>query len=180
MSYIAPSHPLEDKVYELKEQWDGTNGIGIRRKLNALIKESPDLIEAYNFRYDILGHEDHIVAQDKEAKRAYKALVTHYFSDGIPETMEWGHFENRPLLRSLNNYAVCCWVPREKEEAIKTFKLLLKLNPSYNQGARFCLLGIMEGMSQHHFFHKMDQSKLLPWFQENCHKYPELVGFGEL
>jgi len=175
MPYTSPSHPLEDKVYELKEQWDGTNGIGIRRKLNALVKEAPGLIEAYNCRYDILGHEDHIVAQDKEAKRAYNAVVTHYFSDGFPDQMEWGFLENRPILKALYNFAVSCWVPREKEETIKTFKLLLRLNPSDNQGARFCLLGILEGMSQHHFFHKMDQSMMLPWFQENCGKYADLV-----
>lgn len=174
MSYIAPIHPLEEKVYELKEQWYETNGIGIRRYLNALIKEAPDLIEAYNFRHDILQHEDHIVAQDKEAKKAYQAIVTHHFPDGFPERMEWFAMENRPILKALYNFAICCWVPREKDKAIETFKLLLRLNPSDNQGSRFCLLALLEGMSQHHYFHKIDQSMMLPWFQANCHNYPDL------
>ena len=175
MTYIAPIHPIEEKVTALKELWDGTNGISLRRKLNALIKEAPDLIEAYNVRHDILQHEDNICAQDREAKRAYAAVIEYYFpNEQFPDKMEWFTIENRPILKAIYNYAVSCWVPREMEKSVELFQLLLKLNPSDNQGARFCLLGILEGMSQHHFFHKMDQSEMLDWFQKESGKYPLL------
>ena len=178
MRYIAPSHTQEEKIYELKEQWDGTNGIGIRRKLNALIKEAPDLIEAYNFRHDILQLEDHLVAMDKEAKRAYQAVITNYFSDEqFPESMEWGFLENRPILRALYNYAVSCWHPQDKDKAVELFEKLLKMNPNDNQGVRFCLLALYEGMWKKQFFDDMDESERLVWFQGNHDKYPKLKGY---
>jgi len=162
---------METKVDELKDTWDGTNGIGLRTTLNKLIKEFPDLIEAYNFRHQILHMEDNLVAMDREAKRAYQAVVDHFFPDDLPEKMEWIYLENRPILKALYNYAICCWVPREVEKTKEIFEKMLRMNPNDNQGCRFCLLGIYECMTPHHFFHEIDQTEMLGWFQERCVEY---------
>jgi tetratricopeptide (TPR) repeat protein len=64
-----------------------------------------------------------------------------------PEEMRWGIIENRQFLRAICYKADLHWQENEKEEAIKLFKLLLKLNPNDNQGIRYLLAGLYAGLS---------------------------------
>lgn len=59
-----------------------------------------------------------------------------------PEKMLWGIMENRRFLRAICYKADLHWEDDEKEEAIKLYKLLLKLNPNDNQGVRYSLAGL--------------------------------------
>jgi hypothetical protein len=65
--YLAQNHSQAMAVLNLRDEWNGDNGNWIRRKANTLIREYPDLIAAYNLRYDVLGYETSIVAQAKES-----------------------------------------------------------------------------------------------------------------
>ena len=51
--------------------------------------------------------------------------------------LSWGHVDNRPFLRCLHGYGLCCWRLGRFDEAERVFDRLLWLNPSDNQGARF-------------------------------------------
>lgn len=56
-----------------------------------------------------------------------------------------GHVNNRPYLRCLHGLGLCLWRMEKTDDARKVFEKLLWLNPSDNQGARFCLLAIDGG-----------------------------------
>jgi len=53
--------------------------------------------------------------------------------------LPWGFVDNRPFLRCLHGYGLCCWRLGRFEEAERTFERMLWLNPSDNQGARFLI-----------------------------------------
>jgi len=56
--------------------------------------------------------------------------------DGL---LPWGFIDNRPFLRSLYGFGLCCWRLGRFEEAERVFVRMLWLNPSDNQGARFLI-----------------------------------------
>jgi len=88
---------------------------------------------------------------DDEKMRAWhRALVQHVVvpCDGfvigelsLPEAFDgllpWGHLDNRPYLRCLHGFGLCCWRLGRFEEAERVFERMLWLNPSDNQGVRF-------------------------------------------
>ena len=50
--------------------------------------------------------------------------------------LPWGHLDNRPFLRCMHGYGLCCWRVGRFEEAERVFDRMLWLNPSDNQGVR--------------------------------------------
>jgi hypothetical protein len=50
--------------------------------------------------------------------------------------LPWGHLDNRPFLRCMHGYGLCCWRLGRFEEAERVFDRMLWLNPSDNQGVR--------------------------------------------
>ncbi len=62
-----------------------------------------------------------------------------------PKKMLWGELGNRAYLRAIQYRADLHWEENEKKEAEKFYKLLLKLNPSDNQGVRYMLAGLRAG-----------------------------------
>lgn len=61
--------------------------------------------------------------------------------DGV---LPWGHVDNRPFLRCLHAYGLCCWRLGRFEEAEQTFERMLWLNPADNQGVRFLIAQVRE------------------------------------
>jgi hypothetical protein len=53
--------------------------------------------------------------------------------------LPWGWLDNRPFLRCMHGYGLCLWRLKKFDEAAKIFDRMLWLNPSDNQGARFCI-----------------------------------------
>lgn len=53
--------------------------------------------------------------------------------------LPWGWIDNRPFLRCLYSWALCLWRLERYTEAEETFKRILWLNPTDNQGARFVI-----------------------------------------
>jgi hypothetical protein len=62
--------------------------------------------------------------------------------DGL---LVWGRIYNRPFLRCLHGYGLCLWRLGKYAEAQRAFERLLSLNPSDNQGARFCWDEVRKG-----------------------------------
>ena len=57
-------------------------------------------------------------------------------SQGFEGLLRWGHVDNRPFLRCMHGYGLCCWRLGRFEEAERVFDRMLWLNPSDNQGVR--------------------------------------------
>ena len=66
------------------------------------------------------------------------------FPDGFDGVLPWGCIFNRPFLRCLHGYALCCWRLGRTDEAARVLERILAFNPNDNQGARFCLQDIRE------------------------------------
>jgi len=74
-----------------------------------------------------------------EAIRHYEAGVRIgelSLSQGFEGLLRWGHVDNRPFLRCMHGYGLCCWRLGRFEEAERVFDRMLWLNPSDNQGVR--------------------------------------------
>jgi tetratricopeptide (TPR) repeat protein len=59
----------------------------------------------------------------------------------------WGDVDSRPFMRALHGQGLCLWRLGRVEEARQVFAWMLKLNPNDNQGARFLLADLEEGLS---------------------------------
>mgnify|MGYP001599458901 CR=1 FL=1 len=64
-----------------------------------------------------------------------------------PERIEWGIIEHRPALRLVCYKAILEHHAGRLQEAERLYRLLLKLNPWDNQGARYLLAGMFAGKS---------------------------------
>jgi hypothetical protein len=120
------------------------------------ITESNDLMEAGDARtgYKILmelceadircldahAHLGNFVFdRPAEAIRHYEAGVRigeQSLSQRFEGLLPWGHIDNRPFLRCMHGYGLCCWRLGRFEEAERVFDRMLWLNPSDNQGVR--------------------------------------------
>ena len=79
------------------------------------------------------------------------ALRNKSFRGKWPGKLEWGIWENRPILQAIQGLALIHWREYEIEEAKKLFVFLLKLNPNDNQGIRYCLSAIYKGLTWEDF-----------------------------
>ena len=79
------------------------------------------------------------------------ALGNRSFEGKWPNKLEWGIWENRPILQAIQGLALIHWREYEIEEAKKLFILLLKLNQNDNQGIRYCLSAIYKGLTWEDF-----------------------------
>jgi len=59
----------------------------------------------------------------------------------------WGDVDSRPFMRALHGRALCLWRLGRPDEARRIFARMLELNPNDNQGARFLLHDLDEGLS---------------------------------
>lgn len=67
--------------------------------------------------------------------------------EGFDGLLVWGRIYNRPFLRCLHGFGLCLWRLGKAEEARRAFERILSLNPSDNQGVRFCWEDVRNGMS---------------------------------
>jgi tetratricopeptide (TPR) repeat protein len=59
----------------------------------------------------------------------------------------WGDLRSRPFMRALHGRGLCLWRLGRLDQARQVFAWMLELNPNDNQGARFLLHDIEEGLS---------------------------------
>lgn len=64
--------------------------------------------------------------------------------DGV---LPWGLLYNRPFLRALHGHGMCLWRQGDGEGARRVFERMMRLNLNDNQGARFWLQEMAQGMS---------------------------------
>ena len=132
-----PDDPDSDPITESNELRDAGDRRNARRVLMRLCEADLRCLDAHAH----LGHSvfDHTPG---EAIRHYEVgvrigeLSLGKNFDGV---LSWGHIDNRPFLRCLHGYGLCCWRLGRFDEAERTFDRMLWLNPSDNQGARFLI-----------------------------------------
>lgn len=61
--------------------------------------------------------------------------------------MQWGILENRAYMRSICDKATTSQIAGDTKTAEKLYRMLLKMNPNDNQGVRYLIAGMFEGIS---------------------------------
>ncbi len=87
---------------------------------------------------------------DRKKEKEYANLAferTRKIFPEWPEEMPWGILENRQYLRAICDQACIYHLEGNFQEAEKLYRLLLKLNPSDNQGVRYLIAGMFAGLS---------------------------------
>jgi len=85
---------------------------------------------------------------DSQRENIVKAFqLTMYKLPFMGKEVSWGVIDNRQYLRALENMASMYSIDQNIKEAEEIYKLILKLNPSDNQGIRYYLAGLYEGLS---------------------------------
>lgn len=97
-----------------------------------------------NRRFDE-GHLDEALACYERGIAAGQARAV-----GEPEAYQepfWLDVDSRPFMRALHGCGLCLWRLRRPDEARRVFERMLKLNPNDNQGVRFLIADLDEGLS---------------------------------
>jgi len=99
---------------------------------------------------DAHAHLGNLIFQHRPAE-----AIRHYqvglrigelsLGDDFDGVLPWGLIDNRPFLRCLHNFGLCCWRLGRLDEVERVFDRMLWLNPSDNQGARLLIGPVRAG-----------------------------------
>ncbi len=131
-----------DEAMDYLEQDKKEKAIEYLNKVLALDEDYIKAIDELGFIYF-----DNDINKSKEYYKKAVALSKKELGGDWPEKLEWDIWENRSYLRAIQGLALIHWREYEIEKAKELFSFLLKLNPSDNQGIRYCLAAIYKGMT---------------------------------
>lgn len=152
MEQILPGFDSDDpnsdpigQAVDLHEAGDDEKS---RRVLHQCLEEDLRVLDAH-------AHLGHWVFGDgsrrllvERARRNYEAGVAIGELSLGPDfkgVLAWNRIDNRPFLRCLHGLGLCHWALGDFKRAASIFERMLWLNPSDNQGARFCLSEVAAG-----------------------------------
>ena len=151
-----------------------------------MIKKDPDFLDTYLLLYSILQKENKLEEAELVLDDAYNRAINLIMdkNGNWPDVLEWGWMENRHVIRTILDKAICLWCHAQFDEALDLFRKLLKTNPSDNVGAREYILAIRMNMSFVDFEERFNKGgfydqDLDDWFEENYKKFPEEFGRWE-
>ena len=136
--------------------YDGLEYFGEEDTMNALIcfKKALDLDDKYVDAYNGFGELYMFLKDYNKSKEYYRKaylLTKEHFNELWPSELSWGILENRQYLRAICGFALCFWKDNNMQEAENLFTLLLKMNPNDNQGSRFVMAAMKEGITFEEF-----------------------------
>jgi len=137
----------DDLYYDAMELLEeGRHGV---KKAEELLFDALEMDQHYVQIYVGLAQVYGISGDKKKAReaiiRAYEETLRKF--PKWPKELPWGFLENRAYLRALQYRADLFWDDGEIDDAIKIFRLLLKLNPNDNQGVRYEISALYAGIN---------------------------------
>lgn len=171
--------------YELLER--GMRTKKDRKEFAAIQEEAPEFLAPY-------VELSQIALASGEPEEAFDIAAFAYMlavqriadrEGNWPEVMEWGWFENRPLIRALHHFAWMLWQIGRPDHAAMILRRILRMNPGDNQGVRYELLAIRLQLTvetwDEPFFVKdgpmagaaWDGRTIGDWFDREAKKFPD-------
>ena len=139
-----PDDPDSDPITESNDLKDAGDARAAYKILMELCEADIRCLDAHahlgNFVFD----------RPAEAIRHYEAGVRigeQSLSQGFEGLLPWGHIDNRPFLRCMHGYGLCCWRLGRFEEAERVFDRMLWLNRSDNQGVRSLISPVQQRLN---------------------------------
>ncbi len=161
MENILPGYHPDDidcPIGEGVDLMDSGDWDGAVKHMKGLLKKDARCLDAYAH----LGnwYFAHGVADDlNTAKSHYKtgvAIGMKSIGSKANDVFPWGLIDNRPFMRCLHGLGLCFYRQRKPTEALTIFSKMIWLNPSDNQGARFLIRALIDGVSWEGFQEQED------------------------
>jgi hypothetical protein len=142
-----PDDPDTDPILDVVERKKAGDYLGAHRMLMALLAADLRCLDAHaHLGTFVFDHSPEKAIRHYEVGLRIGDLSLGGGFNGI---LDWGHVNNRPLLRCMHGYGLCLWRLGRYKEAEKGFTRMLWLNPTDNQGVRFLLGQVREKEAWH-------------------------------
>ncbi len=154
--------------------------------LLSMIKKDPYFFDPYTVLHEYYLEHRKFKKAFNLMEKGYKKAMDLILREGkFPDSLPWGFIENRHIIRILFNYAALLWANEQESDALQIFQALLKSNPMDNIGARYAIVGILEGFTSllelEDKFNagngNLDWKKQEKWFQKSAIKYNNIIGW---
>ena len=170
---MIPYKPLkktkEDYYYdglEYLEENDERQAIACFKKA---LRMNCNYVDAYNGLGLFYFSKDQKKADDYY-KKAY-VLTKEHFKGKWPKELKWGILENRQYLRAIHCHGLMLWRQKKINKAMELFSILLKLNKADNQGIRYLIAAIYEGISYEKMEHHDHELEKIFQKQNKIHQF---------
>ncbi|MFH1641912.1 MAG: DUF6398 domain-containing protein [Nanoarchaeota archaeon] len=154
--FIVKNNLINEKNIPSKKDkedyfYDGTDFLqaGNKKEAIACFNKALEIDENYVDAHNGLGNiyfNDDLEKSKQYYQKAYE-LTKKHFNNQWPIAIEWGVIENRQYLRAMHGLGLIFWRENNLQEAKRLFMLMLRLNNNDNQGARYLVAAILEGMT---------------------------------
>lgn len=128
-----PDDPDSDPITESNELKDAGDARAAYKMLMELCAADIRCLDAHAHLGSLVFDRPAEAIRHYEAGMRIGELSLGQTFEGL---LPWGHIDNRPVLRCMHGYGLCCWRLSRFEEAERVFDRMLWLNPSDNQGVR--------------------------------------------
>jgi hypothetical protein len=129
--------PESDPINESNDLKDAGDVRSARRLLMELCQADLRCLDAHAHLGNLaFEHDPALAIRHYEVGVRIGELSLASDFDGL---LAWGFVDNRPFLRCLHGFGLCCWRLGRFDEAERVFVRMLWLNPSDNQGVRFLI-----------------------------------------
>ena len=145
---IDGDDPDSDPIGQAVDLYEAGNAEGSTRLLHKCLEEDLRVLDAYAHlgNWTFAGGSRRLFVE--RAQRNYEAgvaIAELSLGSAFNGVLEWGRIDNRPFLRCLHGLGIYRWALGNLKGASEIFERMLWLNPSDNQGARFCLANVGAG-----------------------------------
>ncbi|MBI5699053.1 hypothetical protein HZC35_01920 [Candidatus Saganbacteria bacterium] len=135
----------QDCYYDAMEYLNAGDINAAKKLLEKAIKIDPDYVEAYVGMTAMYREIGNFKKEKEYADIAFEKTRQKF--PVWPESMSWDIIENRIYLRTICDKATTSHITKNLKEAEELYRLILKLNPSDNQGVRYLLAGMFAGLT---------------------------------
>lgn len=143
--HVAAATPLEQAQDLMYEAWGASGKRRVKLARQAL-EISGDCADAYVLLAEESAQslEEARDLYEQGTKAGERALGPEAFKEYAGDF--WGALETRPYMRARVGLANTLWTLGEDQQAIAHYTELLRLNPGDNQGLRYCLASVLQGI----------------------------------
>lgn len=140
--------PDLDPISQSVDFYESGDAGAARRVLHQCLEEDMRVLDAHAHLGNGVFGDGSRRPMAERARRNYEAGVAIgelSLGHGFKGVLAWNRIDNRPFLRCLHGLGLARWALGDLKGAADIFERMLWLNPSNNQGARFCLSDVAAG-----------------------------------
>ncbi len=143
IKFTLPKRDEWECYYDGMEAVSDGNFKAARKLFQECLERKPGFVGGYEGLMAIAALTGKKAQEVEFSDLAYAAVKKKF--PKWPRRMLWGEIENRPYMRVLSHKAAMHHERKEYKSAEEIYRLLLRLNPSDNQGVRYLIAAMFSG-----------------------------------